>query len=153
MTTWRMKTEQDRQHVLKVIQHRALPSTVEIVKGLKKSHEQEKLARKWHKEAEEQGDMTAEEYRAYCKLHFGVAIMKSQSELYAEKYDRIVKPLPYAQKLELMAEPFDFPVTRGMSTANEKKYLDQVYQFYTAKGFRLTDPDSRGEPVDTTKAA
>lgn len=144
MPTWRVKNEMDRKNAVRVVEARALPFTMEVVKGLKKTHKQEKLARKWHGEAEAQGDQTAEEYRAYCKLHFGVAIMKAQSELYAEKYDRIVKPLPYEQKLELMKEPFDFPVTRGMSTANEKKYLDQVYQFYTSKGFVLTNPEDRG---------
>ena len=145
MSTWRMKTEQDRQQVLKVIQHRALPSTVEIVKGLKRSNEQNRLQRKWMLEAAEQGDQTAEEYRAYCKLTFGVPIMLEQSELWAEKYKRIIGPLPYQQKLELMAEPFDFPVTRAMTAANEKRYLDKVWEFFTGQGFVLTDPDRRGE--------
>ena len=144
MATWRVKTEQDRATLIRVIQGRALPFTAELVKGMKRSNEQNRLQRKWLQEAEEQGDQTAEEYRAYCKLHFGVPIMRAQSELFAEKYDRIIKPLPYVQKLELMAEPFDFPVTRLMDTANEKKYLDQMFHFFTGQGFMLTDPDNRG---------
>jgi hypothetical protein len=142
---WRIKTEQDRQLAIKVLQNRALPCTMELTKGLKKSHDQEKLARKWFKELELQGDLTEEEYRGYCKLHFGVVLAKQHSEVWAEKYDRIVKPLPYEQKLELMMEPFDFPVTRILSTALEKKYLDNVYLFYTSKGFVLTNPDFRLE--------
>jgi hypothetical protein len=145
VSTWRIKTEQDRQQVLKIIQHRQLPCTVEIVKGLKASTDQERLARKWHKEAEAQGDQTAEEYRAYCKLHFGVGIMKQESELYAEAYDRIIRPLPYEHKLAMMAEPLDFPVTRGMSTGGKKKYLDSVWNYYTGQGFALTDPDRQGQ--------
>lgn len=144
MATWRIKSEQDRKQVIKVITARQIPCTVEIVKGLKRSNEQNKLQRKWMSEAEEQGDQTAEEYRAYCKLHFGVPIMRQQSDLFREKYDRIVRPLAYTQKLELMMVPFDFPVTRMMTTANEKKYLDQVYLFFTGQGFKLTDPDARG---------
>ena len=141
MSTWRIKNEGDRANLQKVVANRELPFTAELTKGLPRSNEQNKLQRKWLKEAEEQGDQTAEEYRGYCKLHFGVAIMKQQSELYAEKYDRIIKPLPYEHKLEMMMEPFDFPVTRGMNTANEKRYLDQMYLFFTTKGFVLTNPE------------
>lgn len=140
MSTWRMKTEADRQQVIRVIQNRQLPSTVEITKGVKRSNEQNNLQFKWLNEAEQQGDKTAEEYRAYCKLHFGVPIMRNGHEDFRDVYDRIVRPLPYEQKLELMMIPIDFPVTRGMTTAEETKYLDQMYLFFTSQGFNLTDP-------------
>lgn len=144
MPTWRVRNEPERENAIRVLEARQLPFTMEIVKGVKRSNKQNKLSRKWCKEAEEQGDQTAEQYRAYCKLHFGVALMKAQSELYAEKYDRIVRPLPYEQKLELMAEPFDFPVTRLLNTSNEKKYLDLMHQYFTGQGFILTNPEERG---------
>lgn len=144
MTTYAIKTEGDRQRVIKAVQSRGLPATVTINKGLPRSAEQNKLQRKWMTEAEEQGDQTSEEYRAYCKLHFGVPIMRQQSEEFREKYDRIIRPLPYTQKLELMAVPFDFPVTRIMTMKNEKKYLDQVYLFFTGQGMILTNPDLQG---------
>lgn len=104
---------------------------------------QNRLQRLWLAEAEKQGDQTAEEYRAYCKLHFGVPIMRQQSEVFREKYDRIIRPLDYEKKLELMMVPFDFPVTRLMDATNETKYLDKVYQFFTGMGFKLTDPESK----------
>lgn len=148
MATWRIKTEQDRRQVIKAIEARQIPCTVEIVKGLKRSNEQNKLSRKWMNEAEEQGDQTAEEYRAYCKLHFGVPIMRQQSELFREKYDRIIKPLAYTHKMEMMMVPFDFPVTRMMTTASEKKYLDQVYSFLTGQGFKLSNPNMQGRNAD-----
>lgn len=111
--------------------------------GKQRTLKQNNLQRLWLGEAAKQGDQTAEEYRAYCKLHFGVPIMRQQSEVFREKYDRIIKPLDYEQKLELMMVPFDFPVTRLMDTANEGKYLDKVYQFFTGIGFVLTDPESK----------
>lgn len=140
MTTWAIRNEHHRQQVIRVLQSRAMPCTVEITKGAPRSIEQNRLQRLWMNEAAEQGDMTAEEYRGYCKLHFGVEIMKAQSALYAEAYDRIVKPLTYEQKLELMMEPLDFPVTRGMSSASKRQYLDRVYLHFTGMGFRMTDP-------------
>lgn len=148
MTTWAVRSEQDREQVIKIINGRDLPCTVSIKKGAPRSIDQNKLQRKWLLEAEQQGDCTAEEYRGYCKLHFGVAIMKFESPEWAEKYDRIIRPMPYEVKLEMMMEPFDFPVTRCMSTKGKKKYLDQMYDYFTGKGFVLTDPDNRSEQVE-----
>lgn len=148
MTTWAVRSEQDREQVIKVIRGRDLPCTVNIVKGAPRSIDQNKLQRKWLLEAEQQGDCAAEEYRGYCKLHFGVAIMKFESPEWAEKYDRIIRPMPYEQKLEMMMEPFDFPVTRCLSTKGKKKYLDQMYDYFTGKGFVLTDPDNRSEKAE-----
>lgn len=105
--------------------------------------EQNRLQRLWMDQAEKQGDQTAEEYRGYCKLHFGIPLMRQQSDAFREKYDRIIRPLDYAQKLELMMEPFDFPVTRLMDAGNKSKYLDQVYQFFTSRGFQMTAPGNK----------
>ena len=35
-------------------------------------------------------------------------------------------------------------VTRLMTVANEKKYLDQMYLYFTSQGFVLTNPEDRG---------
>lgn len=144
MTTWAMKTEFDRERVIKVIRGRELPSTVAITKGAPRSTAQNRLQRKLCLEAQEQGDQTADQYRAYCKLHFGVAIMKFESAEWADAYNRIIRPMAYEQKLEMMAEPMDFPVTRCMSTKGKKKYLDQMYDYFHGLGFVLTEPELRG---------
>ena len=109
----------------------------------KRSAEQNRLQRMWVNEAAKQGDQTAEEYRAYCKLHFGVPILRAENEEFRIKYDRIIKPMPYETKLELMAEPFDFPVTRLMTSKQKTKYLDQCYVFLTGQGYVLTEPKGK----------
>jgi hypothetical protein len=144
MTTWAIRTEQERQSVLKAVENRAMPFTVQITKGVPCSLEQKKLQHKWHKEAEEQGDQTAEEYRGYCKLHFGVAIMKYESPEWAELYDRIIKPLPYEDKLKMMMEPMDFPVTRCMSSKGKHEFLNKMHDYYISQGFIITEPEDRG---------
>lgn len=85
--------------------------------------------------------MTAEEYRAFCKLHFGVPILRNENERFCQLYDKKVKWRSYADKLEFMAEPFDFPVTRLMTTRQHKQYLDAIYVHYTGLGYRLTEPN------------
>lgn len=127
---------------------------VEIVvrkRQVKRSLDQNKLQRKWLLEAEAQGDHTAEEYRGYCKLHFAVPILRWELPEFREKYDRIVKPMLYEDKLELMQEPLDFPCTRLMNKDQKTRYLDAVYQHFTSLGMRLTDPNLRGFRPDEYK--
>lgn len=140
MATVPIRTEYDRRQAMRLIEHRELPCTLSVVKGAPRSIEQNKLQRKWLSEAEEQGDQTAEEYRAYCKLHFGVPILRNGNEAFRLQYDATVKPLSYEQKLEIMKEPIDFPVTRLMTTKQKAQYLDEIYQFLRGRGFVLTEP-------------
>lgn len=138
-----VETEHERARLIRLIQGRAAPFTVRILKGVKRSLPQNRLQMLWCKEAELQGDQTAEEYRAYCKLHFGVPILREDEDFMA-KYDQVVKPLPYETKLALMAEPFDFPVSRLMQTDQMRRYLNAMYEHFTGLGFRLTDPNWQG---------
>lgn len=140
MTTWPIRSEQDKQLAIKAIRGRSMPCTVTINKGAPRSIEQNRLQRKWLLEAELQGDQTAEEYRGYCKLNFGVAILRNENEVFREKYDRIIRPLSYKVRLELMMVPLDFPITRIMNTKQKTKYLDHMYEFFTGLGFELTQP-------------
>lgn len=143
MTTWAIRSEQDRSNVIKIIQARQMPCTVIINKGAPRSIEQNKLQRKWLLEAQEQGDQTAEEYRGYCKLWFGVPILRNEDEEFRKIYDKIIRPLPHPMKLEMMMVPLDLGITRRMTTKQKTKYLDQMYLFFTAQGFELTQPEQR----------
>jgi hypothetical protein len=103
--------------------------------------QQNKLQRLWLNEiAEQLGDQSAEEVRGYCKLTIGVPILRAENETFRERYDLIVKPLPYEQKLALMMEPLDFPITRLMTTKQATAYLDGVHRHFSEKGIVLTDP-------------
>lgn len=147
MSSIAVRTEHDRKQAIRLIENSELPFTLTKIKGAPRSIEQNKLQRLWMRELEEQGDMTAEEYRAYCKAYFGVPILLAENDAFAEQYTAIVKPLPYEQKLEIMKQPIDLPVTRLMNVKQKKRYLDEIYTYWTGKGFRLTDPDWQGMEV------
>lgn len=144
MTTRILETEEHRETALQWLQNFGLPCTMSLKKGKDRTPEQNRLQRLWHNEAAEQlGDHTPEELRAYCKLHFGIPILRAESEEFCAVYDRIIRPLPYEQKLELMAVPIDFPVTRLMTTKQKTEFLDAIYQHYTGLGVVLTIPKKR----------
>lgn len=141
MTARTVATEFQREDVVKLIKARKIPFTINITDGRHRSTEQNKLQRMWVNEiAEQLGDRTPEEVRGDTKLRFGVPILRAENEAFREKYDRIIKPLPYEIKLEMMMEPLDFPVTRLMNVAQKTKYLDAIVRFYADKGVELTQP-------------
>lgn len=134
MTTRTITSEADREALMLFIRSRPLPFTCEIVKGKRRSVEQNRMQRRLLNEIAEQTGQTAEEVRAYAKLTIGVPILRAENELFAEKYDRIIKPLPYVTKLAMMAEPFDFPVTRLMTTAGKTRFIDELVRHFAQHG-------------------
>lgn len=136
-----IETEQDRHMLFRFLEGQKLPMTVDIKAGGRRTAKQNRLQWQWMNEiASQLGDRTAEEVRGFCKLHFGVPILREEDGEFREKYDRVVKPLDYETKLMLMQEPFDFPVTRLMSIQQKTRYLDTVHAFFSARGIELTDP-------------
>jgi hypothetical protein len=141
-----VETEYDRKMLLRFIENQKLPLTASIVPGKHRSTEQNKLQRLWVKEVAEQmpGSFeSAEHVRGYCKLHFGVPILRNENEAFCTEYDAIVRPLPYEHKLKLMMVPFDFGVTRIMMTRQKTAYLDTVYRHFSEQGVVLTDPEEQ----------
>ena len=84
--------------------------------------------------------MTAEEYRGFCKLNFGVEIMCYQDEEFAQAWDDTMRNLTYEQQMKAMMMPIDFPVTRLMKMDSKRHYLDRIHQHFTGLGMRLTEP-------------
>lgn len=147
MTSRIVTSEYERRMFIKLVEGQSLPFTASLSSGKSRTWIQNKLQRKWMTEISEQlGDRTPEEVRAYCKLTLGVPILRAENEDFCEKYDRIIRPLDYKVKLELMAEPMDFPVSRLMSTKQFTEYLDRVFRHFSEQGVILTIPESAGAP-------
>jgi hypothetical protein len=139
-----IRDAQDLKLLLRYLETSKLPMTVTEVRGKPRSIEQNRLNRLWCNEiAEQLGDVTAENVRGLLKLQFAVPILRAENEAFREKYDRIVKPLPYETKLELMQEPLDFPCTRLLTTAQFTRYIDDIYSYFTKQGLKLTEPPDK----------
>lgn len=141
MSSHVIRNEDQRQKLIRALMAMDLPSTVSIRKGADRTVEQNKLQRLWVAEAAEQLGDEPEEIRAYLKLRIGVPILRENHDDFRVQYDELVKPLPYEQKLALMREPVDFPVTRLMKVPEKREYLDRVYQHLSEQGVFLTDPN------------
>lgn len=145
MDTRFIANESDRLNLINFIKAQSVPFACSIFEGDKRSLAQNRLQRLLCNEIASQWEGNdPEDVRAYCKLHFGIPILREDSEAYSEVYDRVVRPMTYEEKLTLMRLPIDLPVTRIMTKEQKTRYLDTIYKEFSSKGFILTRPEEDG---------
>lgn len=125
-----------------MLRGRKLPITVTWTQGAPRSASQNRLAQRWFTDiATQLGDQTHEDVRAECKLRFGVPILRAENEAFRLSYDRVLKALPYEEKLEAI-KAFDLPVTRLMTAKQMTAFMDAMQRHWLPLGVRLTDPEA-----------
>lgn len=145
-----IQNDYDRDMAAKLVANRPYPFTLTITDGKHRSTAQNRLQHMWMKEISEQrGDITPAEARAYCKLTIGIPILREQNEAFRLRYDEILKPLSYEQKIAIMSEPLNLPVTSLMSTKQLTEYLEGIIRHFGQQGIVLTMPDDMREELNT----
>lgn len=125
-----------------MLRERKLPITVTWTQGAPRSTAQNRLAQRWFTDiATQLGDQTHEDVRAECKLRFGVPILRAENEAFKVSYDRVIKGLPYEEKLDAI-KAFDLPVTRLMTVKQMTAFMDEMHKHWSGQGVRLTDPEA-----------
>lgn len=86
----------------------------------------------------------AADARRYCKLHIGVQILLNDDEEFQRAWYRVMRHLPYEEKLAMMGEcklfgPDGFPVTSLFNRAQGVAYTDRILAEFTAKGVFFDD--------------
>jgi NAD(P)-dependent dehydrogenase (short-subunit alcohol dehydrogenase family) len=108
---------------------------VSVACGLDRSATQNSLSHCWHAQiARETGD-TPNDVHCFCKLEFGVPILRMESEDFARSAEYLIDPLPYEQQLEAMRW---LPVTRLLSVQGMRLYLTNMQHYYGRNGIALT---------------
>jgi hypothetical protein len=111
----------------------------------KRSDLQNSLSHSWYGELEVNlKENNALGYKCFCKLHFGVPILRADDEEFRRVYDTAIKQLTYEQKLDIMRY---FPVTSLMTTKQLSQYLETMKAHYMQhNGYELKFPnDWEGE--------
>lgn len=142
MTTRAVKNADDLALLKVYLDQRKRPFTVDVTDGRDRSAEQNRLSHKWYAEIAEQTGEAVEDVRARCKLEIGVPILRDGSEPFRKTYDRLIRPLDYADKLALIRDA-DVPITRLMNVTQMTAYMDIVFQRHAEFGIPLTIPPDR----------
>lgn len=115
--------------------------TVTIKDGKPRSLDQNAISHAWYEQvARELREDNTLGVKSFCKLHFGVPILRAEDEDFRTKYDKAVKPMAYEDKLILMEW---FPVTSLMTTPQLSAYLESVQQHYQRHGVWLQFPEQQ----------
>lgn len=101
----------------------------------RRSDDQNAISHAWYEQiARELREDDALGVKAYCKLHFGVPILRADDADFRAFYDAAIRSsLTYEQKLEAMSF---VPVTSLMSTDQLSRYLEAVQHHYATRADR-----------------
>jgi len=142
MVTRTVKNEDELTFLATYLKGRKRPFTVDITDGRDRSAEQNRLAFKWYVEISDQTGEDREDVRARCKLEIGVPILREAHDKFRATYDRLIRPLAYPEKLELIRDT-EMPVTSLMNVEQMSRYMDIVFRRHAEIGVVLTVPPDR----------
>lgn len=124
--------------VLRELWHARRYLEVSVKEGKHRSIEQNAVMHGWFGQvARELRDDNERGVKRFCKLHFGVPILRSEDEEFREAYDQVVKPLPYEDKLKAMDI---LPVTSRMTTIQLEVFMADMQDHYRKRGVSLEYP-------------
>ena len=85
------------------------------------------LSHVWYGQADKQLGQQIGTARNFCKLHFGIPILRAEDAEFMAMYDQAIRHNPYELKLKIMAY---WPVTSLMSRDQMARYLTAVQVHY-----------------------
>lgn len=107
---------------------------VSVACGHDRSAIQNRLSHVWYSQIGRETGDSPEEVHSFCKLTFGVPILRMESEDFARSAEYLIDPLPYEQQLEAMRW---LPVTRLLSVQGMNSYLTTMQSYYGRHGIGL----------------
>lgn len=116
------------------------PSTKYVLKRNKwqknRTLDQNAQSHVWYEQlAQEIKDDNEIGWKRFCKLHFGVPILRASDSEFRELYDKcILKHLSYEQKLKAMDV---LPVTSRMKTEQFNQYFEALQNHFSKQGVNL----------------
>ena len=119
----------------KILRDRRIIQGIVSVDG--RSLPQNSLWAVWYSKIERwsEGNYTKEEIKCFCKLHFGIELLRNQDAGFKKLYDsKIKRGFEYEEKLELMKL---IPVTSQLSKDNGQKYQSAMQKYYSEQGLIL----------------
>lgn len=103
--------------------------------GKARSTQQNAFSHAWYGQiARELREDDTAGWKAYCKLHHGVPILRAEDEDFRAAYDQAIKPLSYEDKLAVMRF---WPVTSLMTKKQLSAYAEAMQADFAKRGVYL----------------
>jgi len=101
---------------------------VSITVGKDRTIDQNRLSFDVYRDLQKAGKFnTVTEARAFCKLTYGVPILSEEDHEFRKGLSKLGKyKLSYEDKLSMMIEPINLPVTSRMTRKTFSRYIDAI---------------------------
>lgn len=135
-----IRTGEDFASLINHLGNMRHPFTVSVIKGAKRSDEQNQTVHKWFGElAGQRGDVTADEVKSECNLEYGLPIMMEADAEWKAVFGHLFRGLDYQRKLKAI-RVLDVPFTRRMTVQQLNRYMTAMQKDAAERGFVLTIP-------------
>ncbi len=112
-----------------------------VSKSKDRTAEQNRMLWMWNTEVSMfLGDMTREEVHWYCKLYFGIPILRRDNVAFEDVWQRCFHQLPVETQQEAMSF---VDVTSRFNVKQASEYMDAVLRHWSQQGCVLTVPEDR----------
>lgn len=149
-----IRTEIERMTLVREISTLKLPFGAEIEPDAR-SLDQNALSHRWYGQIAKAGEYDTVGARRFCKLHFGVPIMRAGETKLCENFragwDSLIKTrMTYPEKLGLMDW---WPVTSLMDWKQMREFLTAIQTHFVEKGLILTGRDMGWDQLPEARRA
>jgi len=114
---------------------------VSITHDKSRSNPQNDISFAWYEQlARENREYDVNGWRSFCKLHFGVPILRSEDAEFRQFYDNAIRErFTYEDKIKMMSY---LPVTSLMKVKQFSAYLEAMQEYFMGKyGIKLEFPE------------
>jgi len=116
------------------------PPTVQFLRDKRSKNQNSMIYALYGQIAIQMDDQSTLDVRRFCKLHYGVGILKSVDPDFCEFYDRAIKKMSYEDKLFLMGH-MDITSADGFKKPQATEYIDEIIREYSKQGISLINPN------------
>jgi hypothetical protein len=141
MSTWIINSDNSIQSFIgdiraEYLKHRYVKISSKA--GKDRSLDQNAISHAWYEQlGRELRENDSLGWKAYCKLHFGVPILRQEDAEFKIFYDASLLKLSYEQKIDAMKF---VPVTSIMLKPQLSKYLELMQEYFSKLGVFLEFP-------------
>lgn len=142
MSSWTVNSEPSLQSFMGDIRelfraNKYLKLTAKV--GKARSLDQNAISHAWYEQlARELREDDALGWKCFCKLHYGIPILRAEDEEFRQFYDGAIKGLTYEQKIAAMKF---MPVTSLMTKPQLSAYLEAMRDGFLKHSVRLEFPE------------
>lgn len=115
------------------------PLIIKVGEDEIRSLDQNSISHAWYQQiANELRDDDVLGWKSYCKLNFGVPILRAENNEFRQAYDDVIKAMSYEQKLKIMRL---LPVTSLMTKKQLSTYLETMQEEFRRRDVILEFPE------------